>query len=55
MTPAATRNRLHRPGWRDLLLAALSGAGIALGQAPFELWYLALPSLDRRERAAEPE
>ena len=45
MTPAATRYRLHRPGWRDLLLAALSGAGIALGQAPFELWYLALPSL----------
>ena len=33
------------PGWRTLGLHALSGAAVALGQAPLSAWYLALPAL----------
>ncbi|MFD2173194.1 apolipoprotein N-acyltransferase [Rhodobacter lacus] len=37
----------YNPIWRPLVwaLAALLGAGVALGQAPFGLWWLALPAL----------
>ena len=34
-----------RPSWQRLLAAALTGAGIATGQAPLGLWWLALPLL----------
>ncbi|HEY0213563.1 MAG TPA: hypothetical protein VGC40_08260 [Paenirhodobacter sp.] len=34
-----------RPGWRRLAGAAALGGVTALGQAPFDLWYLALPAL----------
>lgn len=34
-----------RPPVQRLVLAALSGAGVAAGQAPWDLWFVALPSL----------
>ncbi|MCE5974221.1 apolipoprotein N-acyltransferase [Sinirhodobacter sp. WL0062] len=34
-----------RPGWRQLGLAALLGAGVAAGQAPLYWWFAALPAL----------
>ncbi len=34
-----------RPPVRRLALAALSGAGVAAGQAPWNLWFAALPAL----------
>ncbi len=35
---------LARPGWMALTLAAICGALVALGQAPFGLWWVALPA-----------
>ena len=37
--------RAQRPGSRSLALAALAGAGVAAGQAPWELWFVALSAL----------
>ncbi|MCB2128905.1 MAG: apolipoprotein N-acyltransferase [Rhodobacteraceae bacterium] len=37
--------RPARPGLGPLTMAALSGALVAAGQAPWSLWYLALPAL----------
>lgn len=34
-----------QPSWRQLALAALAGAGVAAGQAPWGLWFVALPAL----------
>lgn len=42
--PAAL-SRPRRPAWGWLALAAALGAGVALGQAPFGLWALALVAL----------
>lgn len=42
--PAALR-RPRRPAWGWLLLALALGAGVALGQAPFGYWALALVAL----------
>jgi apolipoprotein N-acyltransferase len=33
------------PGWRAPALAALAGAGVALGQAPLGWWFVAFPAL----------
>ncbi len=32
-------------GWRSLLLSAIAGAGVSLGQAPFGLFWVAFPAL----------
>jgi len=47
MKPALDFPRLkgNRPAWGRLLGAALLGAGIALGQAPLQLWVVALIGL----------
>ncbi|MCO5127143.1 MAG: hypothetical protein M9957_07595 [Rhodobacteraceae bacterium] len=34
-----------RPGWSRLGAAAILGAGVAAGQAPFGFWWLSLLSL----------
>lgn len=41
-----------RPRWSFLAGAVLLGAGVAVGQVPFSLWYLALPALSLLLRLA---
>ena len=43
--PDFPRRKGNRPAWGRLLAAALLGAGIALGQAPLQLWAVALIGL----------
>ena len=45
LRPGRVFGRDARPSGRRLALAALFGAGVAAGQAPWDLWWIALPAL----------
>ena len=43
--PGRLFGRSARPAWRKLALAAAAGGVVAIGQAPWSLWWAALPAL----------